>query len=72
MKKLSYVFILLAILLSNIMSASVAFNYCNLLWGIEYKGYSASANTAFLLIIPYGIGIIACSVIALLLYKKTK
>ena len=33
MKKISYLFIVLAILLSDIMCAVVAYNYCALQWG---------------------------------------
>ena len=31
------------------MCANVAFEYCNMLWGIEYAGYSAPADVAFLI-----------------------
>ena len=53
MKALSCTFAVLAILLSDVMCAVVAFNYCDMLWGIRYASYSAPASTAFLLIIPY-------------------
>ena len=53
MKALSCTFAVLAILLSDVMCAVVAFNYCDMLWGIRYASYSAPANTAFLLVIPY-------------------
>ena len=36
MKKLSYLFIAIAILLSNIMCSVVAFNYRDMLCGIEH------------------------------------
>ena len=58
MKKLSYLFIAIAILLSNIMCSVVAFNYRDMLCGIEHLGYSAPASVAFLSAIPFGIGII--------------
>ena len=48
MKKLSYLFIAIAILLSNIMCSVVAFNYRDMLCGIEHLGYSAPASVAFL------------------------
>ena len=48
MKKLSICFTVLAILLSHIMCAVVAWNYCDMLWGIKYAWYSAPASTAFL------------------------
>ena len=53
MKALSCTFAALAILLSDVMCAAVAFNYCDMLWGIRYASYSAPASTAFLLVIPY-------------------
>lgn len=70
-KHLSYLFALFAIFLSDIMSAAVAYNFCSLQLG-ENNGYSAPANVAFLLCIPYGIAIIFCIVIACFFYKKYK
>ena len=72
MKKVSKLFIILAVILSNIMCAVVAYNFCDMQWGIKYAGYSAPANTAFLYAIPYGIGIIVCIIIAVVLKKKTR
>ena len=70
MKKISIVFGLLAVLLSDIMCAVVAYNYRDMLCGIEHAGYSAPANTAFLLEIPYLIGIVICIVLAITFMKK--
>lgn len=70
MKKLSYLFIAIAILLSDIMCFVVAYNYRDMLCGIEHAGYSAPANVAFLSAIPFGIGIIICAVVAYTLHKK--
>lgn len=72
MKTLSKLFSLFAILLSDIMCAVVAYNYCDILWGTKYAGYSAPANTAFTLSIPYIVGIVACVVLALTFSKKAK
>ena len=69
-KYLSYIFIALAILLSNVMCATVAYNYCNMQWGIRYEGYSAPANVAFLFIIPYAVGIVICIILAWFFNKK--
>ena len=44
MKKLSYLFIAIAILLSDIMCAVVAFNYRDMICGIEHSCYSAPAS----------------------------
>lgn len=71
MKKISIVFSVLAVLLSDIMCAVVAYNYRDMLCGIEHAGYSAQASTAFLLAIPYLIGIVICIVVALSFKKKT-
>ncbi|MGN0413877.1 MAG: hypothetical protein ACI4FX_00105 [Agathobacter sp.] len=70
MKKSSVIFILLAILLSDMMCAVVAYNYCDMLWGIKYAGYSAPASTAFLVGIPYAVGIAVCSVLAIIFKRK--
>ena len=52
MKKLSYLFTALAIVLSDIMCFVVAYNYRDMLCSIEHAGYSAPASTAFLYAIP--------------------
>lgn len=69
-KHLVYLFDVLAILLSNIMCATVAYHYCALELGGQYAGYSAPANIAFLLCIPYEIGIIICVILACFFNKK--
>lgn len=69
-KYLSYAFLILAILLSDVMCASVAYNYCNMQWGIRYGVFSAPASVAFLLVLPYAIGIAICAVSALVFRKK--
>ena len=61
-KRLACLFAVIAMLLSNVMCAAVAYNYCALELGGRYAGYSAPADTAFLLCIPYGAGIIMCFV----------
>ena len=70
MKKLSVVFWILAALLSDWMCAVVAYNYCDLLWGGKYAGYSAPASTAFLLAIPFAVVIIVCIALAIVFGKK--
>ena len=71
MTVMSAVFGVLAVLLSDVMCAVVAFNYCDMLWGIRYAGYSAPANVAFLTAVPYIIGIIVCIILALFFRRKT-
>lgn len=72
MKKISNLFLVLAILLSDVMCAVVAYNYSSMQWGAKYAGYSAPANVSFLYAIPYGIGIAACLIVAFVLKKKDK
>ena len=50
----------------------VAFNYAGMLCGIEHKGFSTPANTAFYLAIPYYAGIAICVVLALVFNKKSR
>ncbi len=71
MKFLSNLFLVLAVLLSDVMCAVVAYNYCDMVWGIKYAGYSAPASTAFLVAIPFMIAIVVCVVIALYFKKRT-
>lgn len=70
MKKVSKLFLMLAVILSNVMCAVVAYNFCNMQWGIKYAGYSAPASVAFLYVIPYGIGIAICVVVSVALKNK--
>ena len=71
MKKLFIIFCLLAALLSDIMCAVVACNYRDMLCSIDHAGYSAPASTAFLLAIPYLIGIVICIALAITFMKKS-
>ena len=68
---LTVAFIVAAIILSNMMCANVAFEYCNMLWGIKYAGYSAPANVAFLLAIPYALGIVICLILSYIFWRKS-
>ena len=70
MKTMSMVFGMLSILLSDIMCAVVAFNYRDMLCGIEHAGYSAPASTAFLYAIPFVVGIVVCAILAIKFRKK--
>lgn len=70
MKNLSVAFFILAVILSDIMCAVVAYNYCNLTWGIKYAGYSAPAGTAFLTAVPFAAGIAVCVILALCFKKR--
>ena len=70
MKKLSAVLWILAVLLSDIMCAVTAYNYCDLQWGGKYAGYSAPASTAYIYAIPFALGIIVSIVLAIICGKK--
>lgn len=72
MKKISNLFIALAVLLSNVMCAVVAYNYCAMQWGARYAMYSAPAEVAFLYAIPFGIGIAVCVVVAVAMRRRGK
>ncbi len=64
MKKLSVLFAVLAVLLSDVMCAVVAYNYSQMLCAIAHCGTSAPASVAFLLAIPFLIGIFVCLMLA--------
>ena len=70
MKKLSYLFSVLAIVLADIMCFVVAYQYRGMLCGIEHAGYSAPASVAFLNAIPFGAAIAVCAVLAIRFHKK--
>jgi MFS family permease len=72
MKKSGLIFAALGVLLSDIMCFVVAFNYRDMLCGIEHRGFSAPAEIAFLIAIPFIIAIILCFILAFLFYRKAK
>ena len=72
MKKTSILFAVLAVILSDLMCAVVAYHYCALLWGGKYAGYSAPPGTALLYAVPFGIGILLCAVLSVVWFKKAK
>ena len=68
MKALSILFWILAVLLSDVMCALVAWNYC--IMKSNDLVSSAPPSTAFLLAIPFVIGITVCIVLAVVFGKK--
>jgi len=68
-KILSIFSTILAIILSDLMSANVAIVYCNKL---KDEGSSASAGAAFLVAIPYILLILATLINSYILWKKSK
>lgn len=68
--KLLYCFcLLIAIILSHIMCALVAYNYCNMEWEIKVGGTSVPVEMAYLYAIPFVIGIVLC-LIGAFYFKK--
>ena len=72
MKKLKYLFTTFALILSHLMCITVAYNYRDMLCGIEHSGFSAPAETAFLGIIPYAAGVFLFIILAYVFKKKDK
>ncbi len=70
MKKLSILFALLAILLSDVMCAVVFYSYAELVWCAEYGATSAPPSIAFLLSIPFLLGIAALALLSVFFRKK--
>ena len=68
MKTLSIVFQILAVLLSDVMCALVAWNYC--LMKSSDLVNSAPPSTAFFLAIPFLVGIAVCVILAIVFGKK--
>ncbi len=69
MKNLSVIFIILAVILSDVMCAVVAYQYCYIMWDIKHA-YAVPASIAFLYAIPFGIGIVICIALAIVFKKK--
>lgn len=69
MKKLSTVFWILAVLLSNVMCAVVGYNYYNMKNTVVN---SAPPSAAFFTGIPYVLGIVVCVALAIFFTKKGK
>lgn len=69
MKTISRLFLLIAVILSHIMCAVVAYNYCNMEWHIKVGGTSAPVEMAYLYAIPFLIGIVLC-LIGVFYFKK--
>ncbi len=63
MKKLSILFFVIALVLSHVMCAVIAYEYCNMVWG-QTQGWSAPPESALVLAIPYLIGIGLCLILA--------
>lgn len=72
MKTISRLFLLIAVILSHIMCAVVAYNYCNMEWEIKVGGTSAPVEIAYLYSIPFLIGIVLCLIGVFYFKKKSR
>ena len=72
MKKLGYLFAIIALLLSHIMCAVVAYNYAYMRCAIEHCGNSAPAYVAFLYAIPFALGIAMCVILSVCFFRKQR
>lgn len=72
MKKLGYLFAVIALLLSHIMCAVVAYNYAHMRCAIEHCGNSAPAYVAFLYAIPFALGIAICIILSVYFFRKQR
>ena len=70
MKRMSTLFIILALVLSHLACIVTAFNYSAMLCAIEHAGFSAPAEVALLYAIPYLVGALICLLIGVKLRKK--
>lgn len=70
MKKLGCLFAIIALILSHVMCAVVAYNYAYMLCAIEHCGNSAPAGIAFIYAIPFGIVILICAALSVYFFKK--
>ena len=70
MKKLSILFITVAIILSNIMCFVVAYYYRGMICCVEHEVCSAPPEAAFIYAVPFLMGIIVCVALAIKFRKK--
>ena len=72
MRKLFWLFTVLALILSHVMCAHVALAYRGMVCATLHFGGSAPAEVAFLLVIPYAVGIAVCAILAAVFWEKSK
>ena len=72
MKKLSNVFAMLAILLTNTMCVVVTYVCTNGYHAAKHHCTSAPWEVGLLFIIPFAVAIIACSIVSYIAKKKVK
>lgn len=69
-KILFLTFFTLTIIFLCLMSANVAYKFCEMKYEIKYAGASAPASVSLLISIPYLFCIIIFSVFSFIFYKK--
>lgn len=69
-KNLSILFATVALIISHTMVAVVARNYANIICWSKHEGFSGNTSIAFILGIPYLIGLIVCIIFAVIFYRK--
>lgn len=72
MKKIAYALFAAAVLLFGAMCAVTAYQYRDILCGMQHMGYSVPPSAAFLYAIPFLIGIAACAAVGIMLMKKSE
>jgi hypothetical protein len=72
MKRIAYVFALLALLLALIACSVVSYCYRDMQCAAAHGGASAPASIAFFWLIPFGGAIAICAVVAYVCYKKSR
>jgi len=73
-KMLTKLFVILAVILSDVMCTIIAYNYCSLKYSnpsFQRTITSVPASIAYLYAIPFIIGIVVCLILALIFYKKS-
>jgi len=71
-KFLSSLFLTLALLFSHTACIVGAYGYCDYLYGIEYKGYSAPAYVGLFPAAPLLFAAVCSFVVSVIFYKKWK
>ena len=69
-KYLTHIFAAIAILLSDVMCALVAYTYRDMICGAKHAGHSAPASLAFIYVVPFIAAIGACVLLAIVFHKK--
>lgn len=65
-------FVVLSLLSTHVMCAVVAYNYCNLSWGMRYEGWSAGPSVAYITGLPFLLVAIVCAVAAVWIHRRSR